>query len=256
MSLSIITTVLNDEKNISNCLSSVIEQKITKNFEHIIVDGGSNDNTLSIVNKFKKKNKHIKLYIKKNLSIYDGINLGIKKSKFKYIGVLHSDDFYRTSNSLKYIIAEFNKDPRLPAISSNVCIVKRNNIKKRVRFFNSRQLNYLDFLKGLHPAHTSLFLKKNIFIKYGFYNNKLKIASDFEFMLRIFGINRVKCKFINKTLIVMRAGGTSTKNLINIAKSNYEVYKAYKINNLNINCFIIIKKIIRKFFQIDFKKIF
>lgn len=256
ISLSIITTVLNDQLNISNCIMSVIKQKINKNFEHIIVDGGSTDDTLNIIKKFQNNYKHIKLFKKNNISIYDGINFGISRSRCDYIGLLHSDDFFSNKNTLKYIKLNFKKNPDICALYSNVIIVKRNNSKKVVRIFKTKQLYSKDFLKGLHPPHTSLFLKKFLFYKYGFYNNKLKIAADFELMLRFFGIYQIKTKFINKNLVVMRSGGTSTKNLINIVKSNYEVYKSYKINNLKINLCVIINKIVTKFFQIRFKNIF
>jgi len=67
MSLSIITTVLNNEKFIYECLQSVKRQNIKKNIEHIIVDGGSEDKTLAIIKKFKKKNKYLKVFQKKKL---------------------------------------------------------------------------------------------------------------------------------------------------------------------------------------------
>ena len=82
------------------------------------------------------------------------------------------------------------------------------------------------------------------------YNVKLKIASDFEFMLRVFGKNKIHSKYINQTFVVMRSGGTSTKNIINIFKSNYEVYRSFKINKIRVNVFFILKKIIFKILQL------
>ena len=107
-----------------------------------------------------------------------------------------------------------------------------------------------DLFKCEHPPHTSLFIRKKIFDKFGVYNTDLKIASDFEFMLRIFGINKVYSKYINKTFVVMRSGGISTKSIFNILRSNYEVYKSFKINNKRINLLFIFKKIILKILQL------
>ena len=93
MSFTIITTVLNNDEFIHHCLESVKNQKINKNkVEHLIIDAGSSDKTVDIVRKFRKKNKYVKFFLKKNFSIYQGINFGIKVSKKKYIGLLHSDD--------------------------------------------------------------------------------------------------------------------------------------------------------------------
>ena len=71
-------------------------------------------------------------------------------------------------------------------------------------------------------------------------------------MLRIYGINQIYSKYINKTFIVMRAGGTSTRSIFNIIISNYEVYKSFKINNMKINIFYIFKKIFSKILQKNF----
>lgn len=252
MSLSIITTVLNNERFIYECLKSVKRQNIKKNIEHIIVDGGSEDKTLAIIKKFKKKNKYLKVFQIKNIGIYQGINYGIKKAKNEYIGLLHSDDFYKNKKVLKNVIKIFKGNKSLQAIYSNVEIVKRNNSKKILRFFKSKQLYSNDLLKCQHPPHTSLFLKRSLFKQFGLYDEKLKIASDFELMLRFFGKNKINLNYINKTFIVMRSGGTSTKNIMNIFKANFEVFKSFKINKIQINLFYILKKIITKIFQIKF----
>lgn len=252
MSLSIITTVLNNEKFIYECVKSVERQKLKEKYEHIIVDGGSKDKTLKILKKLKKKNKSLKIFTKKNIGIYQGINFGIKKSKYNYIGLLHSDDFYKNDNVLKNVLNEFKSNINLLAIHSNVQIVSRKNKKNIIRFFKSNHLENSDYFKCKHPPHTSLFIDRKIFNKFGFYNIKLKIASDFEFMLRVFGKNKVYSKYLNKTFVVMRSGGTSTKNIINIIKSNYEVYKSFKINNISANIFYICIKVISKIFQVKF----
>ena len=69
-------------------------------------------------------------------------------------------------------------------------------------------------------------------------------------MLRFFGINKVYSKYINKTFVVMRSGGTSTKNILNILKSNFEVYKSFKINNKRVNILFIFRKILSKILQL------
>lgn len=250
MKFTIITTVLDNENFISGCLSSIQNQKIKKNeVEHIIVDGGSSDRTVEIIKKIKNKNKNIRLFIKKRYSIYKAINFGIKKSKNNYIGILHSDDFYFNNNVLSFVKKQFDKNKNIDAIYSNIKIVKRNDSDKILRYFKSKQLNYRDFLKCDHPPHTSLFFKKSVFKKYGNYNEKFKIASDFEFMLRVFGIKHLKSKYFNKTFITMRSGGTSTQSIKNVIVANYEVYRSFKENKININLFYIILKILRKLLQ-------
>lgn len=251
MTFTIITTVLNNEKFILDCLKSVQKQNFSKKkLEHLIIDGGSSDQTIEIIKKFKKKNNYIKLFQKKNFSIYQAVNFGIKSSKNKYIGLLHSDDFFFNKNVLSIIQKNFTKNNDVKAIYSNINIVSRHNKKKILRYFKSKQLSKKDYLKYEHPPHTSLFLEKNIFKKYGLYKEKFKIASDFDFMLRIFGISEVKSLYLDKILVIMRSGGTSTKSLKNIIVSNYEVIKSIKENNLKINLIYIFFKILRKISQV------
>lgn len=251
MSFSIITTVLNNEDFILDCLESVKKQNINKKkIEHIIIDGGSEDKTVDIIKNFKKKNEYIKFFFKKNFSIYEGINFGIKKSKNTYVGILHSDDYFFDKNVLNLIKKKFENNKNIRAIYSNVLFVNRFKKNKILRHFKSKQLTKKDFLKCEHPPHTSLFINRNVFKKYGLYNEKFIIASDFEFMLRVLGVNKVKCQYIDKTFVVMRSGGTSTKSLKNIFISNYEVFKSFKANNLKINLFYIFIKILRKILQL------
>ena len=252
MALSIITTVLNNEKFIYDCLNSVRKQRFIQKYEHIVVDGGSKDDTLKILRKFKKKNKNLKIFEKKNLGIYEGINYAIKKAKYNYIGILHSDDFYKNNNVFKNILEEFKSNDKLLSIHSNVEFVRRHDKKKIIRYFKSENLKSEDYINCKHPPHTSLFVNKQIFNKFGLYNIKLKIASDFEFMLRVYGINKVYSKYVNKTFVVMRIGGTSNKNIFNIIFSNYEVYKSFKINNMRASIFLILKKVLSKISQISF----
>ena len=251
MSFTIITTVLNNEKFVLDCLKSVQKQNFKKEkIEHIIIDAGSIDKTVDIIKKFNKKNRYIKFFNKKNSSIYEAINFGIKKSKNTYIGLLHSDDYFFEANILNLIKKNFENKKDIKAIYGNVKIVSRFKKTKILRYFKSRQLKQSDLFKCEHPPHTSLFVNRNVFENYGYYNEKFKIASDFEFMLRVLGVNQVKSMYVNRTFVVMRSGGTSTKSIKNIIISNYEVFKSFKENNLKINLMYILIKIFRKILQL------
>ena len=100
MKFSIITVCLNSEKTIAYTLNSVLNQTY-KNIEHVIVDGGSNDKTLKIINNYPFKNK--KVFKISTKGIYGAINKGIEKATGQYICVLHSDDIFHNNEVIKKV---------------------------------------------------------------------------------------------------------------------------------------------------------
>ena len=103
---SIITPVLNNKEGIIKTIDSLKIQEF-KDFEHIIVDGGSTDGTLEIIKNEKKITKWIS---EKDKGIYDAINKGLEISKGKYINTINSGDYYYSSKSLNFIKKYFEKN--------------------------------------------------------------------------------------------------------------------------------------------------
>ena len=107
MRLSIITVCLNSSKTILKTLDSLKKQTLKK-LEHIIIDGGSTDGTINLIKRNKLKNS---IFItKKNLGIYASLNLGMKISRGKIIGILNSDDIFFNKNTLELIVNYFGKN--------------------------------------------------------------------------------------------------------------------------------------------------
>ena len=100
---------------------------------------------------------------------------------------MNSDDFYNDDQVFKNIDNEFQKNKEIFALHSNVKIFRRDNINKIYREYLSKEFFPQDYLNCYHPPQTSLCIKRFIYKKFGDFNENLKIASDFEFMLRVFG---------------------------------------------------------------------
>jgi len=107
--LSIITVVLNQEKHLENTIKSVLSQNL-KNYEHIIIDGGSTDNTLKIIQKYSNKISY--WTSQKDKGLYYAFNKGMKLSRGKYIGIINSDDIY-TKNAFDIISKYIIKYPKI-----------------------------------------------------------------------------------------------------------------------------------------------
>ena len=244
MKISILTVCFNSEKTIADTINSVNSQTY-KNIEHIFIDGGSEDNTLKILK--KNPNKKKKLFIKKKTSIYEAMNEGIKKAKGIFIMILNSDDILNSNTIIEEIVKKIKKNPNHDVFLGDVTYFSYNNYNRIKRFYEASNLRVKNLLNGDMPPHPASFIKKKIYDQYGLYNTKFKIASDFDFFLRIFKKHNVKFKILNNQIVRMRTGGTSDKNIRSYIITTKEILKSVKNNNFEVRYFRIL---LRAFFKI------
>ena len=249
MKVTIITVTLNSEATIRDTLNSVLSQTY-KNIEHIIVDGGSKDKTLDIIKKYPNKNK--KVYLLPKSGVYKAINFAIKKSNMSYITILNSDDFFQSNETVFNIIKNIKKNKKTSVFFSNVAYIKDNNFINIERLFTSQKFKRWHLSLGLMPAHPGSFINKNIYLKYGLYEENFKIASDFDFFLRTLYINKVRFKNIDLTSVRMRVGGISNKDIWSYIVSTKEILESFKINKISKFKIIIFLRFIFKIKQLYF----
>ena len=224
MKISLITVCYNSEKTIEDTLKSVLNQTY-ENYEYIIVDGLSKDNTLSIIKQYEFKfNGKLKYISEKDNGLYDAMNKGIKLATGDMVGILNSDDILYDQNVFDLINKSFAKN--IDGVYSNL-VLMNNDFTKITRNFKSKKITKK---KGFHPPHPTLYVKKDIYNKYGNYNINYKIAADLDFMYRIIN-NNVNLKYIDSYFVKMRTGGLSTNGLKGYYKNFKESYKVLKNNN-------------------------
>ena len=248
MRVSIITVCLNSEKTLPFTLNSVLNQKYT-DIEHIIIDGGSNDQTINIVNNYPFKNK--KLIIAEGSKIYEAINIGIKNATGEIISILHSNDFLNSPSIINKIVSKF-LETKNDILISNVVFFDKEDFYVIVRNYVSKNFQKWMLKFGLMPAHTGTFIKKKIYDEVGLYNENYEIAGDFDFFIRCFLIKKKNYDYINITTVRMKTGGISGKNLYSYIKSTSEIYKSLKKNNINSNLFNLILRFPAKIKQFIF----
>lgn len=222
MKITLITVCYNSEKTIKDTIESVLKQTY-KNYEYLIVDGNSKDKTLDIIKSYEKKfNNNLKYISESDKGLYDAMNKGIKLATGDIIGILNSDDILYDENVFQKIIDNLEDND---GIYSNL-VLMNEDFTKITRNFKSKEISKK---KGWHPPHPTLYLKKEIYEKYGNYNINYKIAADLDFMYRIIN-NNVKLKYVDTCFVKMRTGGASTNGLKGYYKNFKESYKVLKNN--------------------------
>lgn len=228
MKVSIITATYNSEKTLRDTLESVLKQTYT-NYEHIIVDGLSKDSTMKIIQEYESKYQGKIRYIsEKDTGLYDAMNKGIKMATGDIIGILNSDDIYADKHVLETIVSKI-QDKKCDGIYANLIFMDEETMSKPQRIWKSPKG---DINKGWHPAHPTLYLKREVYDKRGLFNTKYRICADYDFMLRILKDKQIKLEYIDEYIVYMRAGGTSTAGIKGYTKNLKESHKVLVENKI------------------------
>jgi glycosyltransferase involved in cell wall biosynthesis len=244
MKISIITTTYNSAGTVVDTLRSV-EHQSHPDIEHIIVDGGSTDNTLDIVSGFRHVAKRIS---EKDGGIYYAMNKGISMAAGDVVGILNSDDVYVNAGVIARVAREFS-DPNIQATYADLQYVQQNDLNKIVRTWKTGIFNKKNFYYGWMPPHPTFFVRREVYNKVGLFDISLRSAADYEMMLRILLKHEMHTKYIPEVIVKMRSGGISNASFRNRLMANREDRLAWKKNGLQPYFFTLYAKPIRKISQ-------
>lgn len=246
--ISIITATYNSAKTINDTIKSVLCQT-NKDFEYIIVDGGSTDETIDIVKSYESEFfGRLKWVSEKDKGIYDAMNKGIKMASGDIIGILNSDDYY-TSDDILQTIADAFKCQNVDAIYGDIHFIKDGVPDKCVRYYSSRLFSPFWLRFGFMPAHPSFYCKRDVLDKSGLYRLDYKIGSDYEMMVRLFRKHKISSRYVPKDFVTMRTGGASNSNLQSRLTLIKEDVKACRDNGIYTNELFICLKFLYKIFE-------
>ena len=228
MKITVITVCYNSATTIMDTLSSVSDQSYD-NIEHIVIDGGSSDGTIDLVNRHGKRVS--KLASGPDGGIYDAMNKGLALASGEIIGFINADDFYASSDVVAKVAEVFN-DPNVEACYGDLCYVKQNDTATLVRFWQSSIFRPGSFESGWCPPHPTFFVRRELYKRFGGFDLSYEIAADLELMLRLLEVHKIRAKYIPSVLVKMRMGGVSNRNFSNIVRQNKEVLQALQSHGL------------------------
>jgi glycosyltransferase len=244
MKVTIITPTFNSAKTLSHNLNSVARQSY-KNIEHIIVDNCSTDGTQALAGGFS----HIAQIISENdKGIYDAMNKGIANATGDIIGILNSDDYLASEHTIANIVSEFTSS-NADAIYGNLIYVSNKNPEKIQRVWVAGGYDPKLFYTGWMLPHPTFYVKKEVYDKYGNYNDSFRYAADYEMILRLLLKERITISPMREVIVYMLAGGAGNKDLNTRVKVNLEDRRAWETVGLTPKWYTLYAKPLRKIWQ-------
>lgn len=199
--MSIVTVNLNNKDGFKKTIDSIVSQTF-RDFEWIVIDGGSTDGSKELIERYAE---HISYWVSEpDKGIYNAMNKGIKVANGEYINFMNSGDCFANENVLEKlfesphtadVIYGYMTRDTVDGELVNAPLMKKN-------------LTWMDFFYDGLP-HQSSFIKKQLFEKYGFYNEELKAVSDWSFFVKAFVYNHSTYEFVPIKISIYLSGGVS-----------------------------------------------
>jgi len=247
--VSLITVSYNSEQTIRDTIESVLVQDYEA-IEYIIIDGGSTDSTIEIINKYKD---NIQIFVSEpDQGIYDAMNKGVKFSSGDIIGVINSDDFYPNKYVISSVVEQFIKHPNSELVLGAIDFVRTSDISKSVRKFTTKYFTPKLMRFGIMPPHPAAFIKASAYLKVGEYKLGYEIAADFDLLLRMLKVNRLPFTKLDQVCVRMRLGGVSTGGVTSFQVISRELLQSLNENNVYSNSAFVLLRVLSKVKQLIF----
>lgn len=234
MKISIITATYNSSATLHDTIESVLRQTYS-DIEYLLIDGASTDNTVEIIESYRSKFQGKMRYISEpDKGIYDAMNKGIAMATGDVIGILNSDDFYTSNKVVERVVKEL-KGNRIDAVYGDIHYVSNENVGKCVRYYSSKPFRRSWMRLGFMPAHPSFYCRKEVYEKYGAFDTSYKVAADFENLLRLIFVHRIRIQYIPMDFVSMRTGGASSSGLVSHKQIMKDHLRALHCNGVYSN---------------------
>lgn len=224
MKISVITATYNSAATVAECLESIAWQDWSE-VEHIVIDGGSTDGTLGVLDRHGDR-------ISQKISepddgIYDALNKGIALATGDVIGFLHADDVLADSGVLSRIARGF-EDEDIGGVYGDLQYVRNDDSGAVLRHWEAGSFSASRLRWGWMPPHPALYVRREWYERLGTFDTGYRIAADYLCMLKLFSHPEFKSAYIPEVLVRMRVGGASNRSIKNIVRKSSEDLRALR----------------------------
>lgn len=235
--VSLILTTYNSKNNLKQTLESIEDQDYP-NIEVVIKDGGSSDGTVEVIKEYAKESKHTVTWeTKPDTGIYDAMNQGYQLSTGDVI--VFFNDVFTESAVVTKMVSLIENTPDCVGAHADL-VYKDGDRVVRKWCMGKGSIHH-----GWMPGHPTLFLKREIYEKYGLYKTDFKISADYEFMIRFLKDKDNRLAYLPETIVSMFYGGTSSGGLSNYLLSLKEGHRALRMNKVRWASYIDVRRTIK-----------
>lgn len=231
MTVSIITSCYNRAATIGDAIQSVLRQEYP-DIEYIIVDGASRDHSMEVIRKtIVGHEDRVKVVSEADHGMYEAINKGLRAATGDIVGLVHSDDFLYSPQTISNIVkrfeethADFLYGDGLFVNAEDTCKVARNWIGGQYRLWKVRH--------GWLPLHPTCYIRRSVMERKGLYNESYKIAADSDFLFRYLLGGELSVTYLHEYIVRMRMGGLSTDHARRrqMWKEDVRMYSSHGMN--------------------------
>ena len=227
MRISIITVAYNSASTIGDTLKSIAAQT-HPDIEYIVIDGASKDGTLDLVR--AHGTRVAKLVSEPDRGIYDAMNKGLALATGDFVGFLNGDDMLASPDVVAQI-ARAAADPGVDAVCGDLVYVRQDDPTQVVRYWRCGEFTPSRLRFGWMPPHPTLYVRRSRLAGFGAFDLGLRIAADYDFMLRYLGRSGTRVAYVPQVLVRMRTGGASNRSLRALLKKSREDLRALQQNH-------------------------
>lgn len=218
MKLSIITINYNNAEGLRKTLESVAAQTYP-DIEHVIVDAASTDGSVDFIKEYAGRSKYAVAWTsEKDKGIYDGMNRGINKANGDYVWILNSGDCASSSDTVEKMMTILNEGGIDILLGNKIHVYSGN--KRKVEGGRKKaeggkpqpvDTSMLTFYSGTVPQDAA-FVRRELFEKYGYFDETMKICADWKWYLNMIALGDVKPMYVNIDVVLFDMSGISNTN--------------------------------------------
>ena len=211
MKLSIITINRNNAEGLEKTLCSVAAQSF-REFEYIVIDGASTDGSVEVIKKYEAQFAHLKWVSEPDRGIYNAMNKGLRMATGDYIQILNSGDCLASNDILERMLAALEEAGNPSILYGNMVKCFPDGRKMVDKCFAGQEITMLGMYTGT-LNHDPAYVRRDLFEKYGYYDESLKIVSDWKWYMQAIILGDEKPKYVDLDVTLFDMMGISEVNL-------------------------------------------